>query len=288
MRIKIAHIALVLSIAALALSLFTAVQVSQNSDAALIDALMEQNDQLQAQIDALTQSGSIILPEATTPATPVSATLSAEMWDNGKGADVTLTMEDPGEPALLRIMLDDEVVTEVSCQPDGDRLTASVRVLAANGYSYILVIGSEARTLASPEEPAYPELVYLTDALSAYCNLVVGEWSHRNGFLTLQTCYAQVQTPRFSDNDALTCEKAFLVLKRQDTLLAQYPIPLLPGDGAGSYETTVNNATFKLPQMEVGQQVDLWLEVTLSDGQALRHCAATWFATTAGISMVAG
>lgn len=287
MRIKIAHIALVLSIAALLLSLFTAVQVSQNSDAALIDALMEQNQRLQDQLDALTQNGAA-LPDGSEPISPANAVLSAQMWDDGQGADVTLTMDDPGEPALLRVMLDDDVVTEVSCQPDGDKLTASVRIIAANGYSYSLVIGSEAMTLASPEDPVYPELVFLADALSAYCNLVVGDWTARNGFLTLQTCYAQIQTSQFGDAGAVTCESARLVLKTGDTVVAQYPIPPVPGDGPGSYECTVTNATFKLPLLNPDQQVELWLEATLSDGQVLTHCAAAWHADAGGFSMAAG
>lgn len=287
MRIKLSHIALVLSIIALLISLFTAVQVSQNSDAALIDALMEQNEQLQAQIDALNGG---VSPESDVTVTPVpaNATLSAQMWEDGKGADVTLTLDGTSEPSLLRVMLGDEVVTEVSCQSDGDQLTATVRLIAANGYSYAVVIGSEARTLASPEDPAYPELVYLADALSAYCNLVVGEWYARGGFLTLVSSYVQVQAPQFGTGGALSCTNARLVLKSGDTPIAEYPLTLEQGDGTGSYESVVNNATFKLPAMDASQQVDLWLEATLSDGQVLTHNAATWYATAGSFSMVAG
>ena len=29
--------------------------------------------------------------------------------------------------------------------------------------------------------------------------------------------------------------------------------------------------------MDETNQLDLWLEVTLSDGQVLRHCGSSWF-----------
>lgn len=287
MRIKVAHIALALSILALLVSLFTAAQVSRSSDAALIDALMEQNEQLQAQIDAITQSGGV-LSEGETPPVPLNATLSAQPWADSRGADVTLTLEATDEPALLRIMLGDEVVTEVSCQPEGDHLAATVRVIAANGYTYSVVIGSEARTLASPENPTYPELVNLADALSAYCNLVVDDWYVRNSYLTLETCFAQVQTPQLGETGTLTCERARLLLKNKGSVIAEYPVTLIQGDGVGSYEAAVVHATFKLPILPEGEQVDLWLEAALSDGQVLTANAATWYAMPNGFSMVAG
>lgn len=286
MRIKLAHIALILSILALAVSLFTAVQVSRNDDDALIDALMAQNQQLQAQIDALAggQSSHISDPETVT-----GTTLTAISWADGSGADVILTLEDTADTeAALRVMLGSNVITEVPCFWDGTVLTATASVPADNGYTYSLILGSEAKTLASPDNPVYPELVYLADALTAYCNLVVGEWYVRDDMLTLEACYAHIHTPQLgSSTEAYTAVR--IVLKHGDEVLAEEAIsPAETEEGSGSYTCEVTDIVFALPDLPEGDQVDLWLEATLSSGQVLTSCAATWYAMPGGFSMAAG
>lgn len=286
MRIKPAHIALVLSIVALAVSLFTAVQVSQNDNDALIDALMAQNQQLQEQIDALAGQS------ADTPGETEAvsgADLTAIGWADGSGADVILTLEGTADQeAMLRVMLDSAVITEVPCLWDGTVLTASAAVPADNGYTYTLVMGSEARTLASPENPVYPELVYLADSLSAYCNLVVGEWFVKDDMLNLNSCYAHVHTPQLGGSGE-ACTQVRIVLKHGDEILAEEAIsPAETEEGGNSYGCEVNGLVFALPDLPEGDQVDLWLEATLTGGQILRHCAATWYAMPGGFSMAAG
>lgn len=286
MRIKAAHIALVLSVVALAVSLFTAVQVSQNDDKALIDALMAQNQQLQEQIDALAGQS------ADTPGDTGSvsgAALTAVGWADASGADVILTLEGTADQeALLRVMLDSAVIAEVPCLWDGTVLTATAAVPADNGYTYTLVIGSEAKTLASPENPVYPELVYLADALTAYCNLVVGEWFVKDDMLTLESCYATVHTAQLSGSDEGYTD-ARLVLKHGSEVLVEESIsPAETEEGGNSFACEVNNVIFALPDLPEGDQVDLWLEVTLAGGQVVSHCAATWYAMPGGFSMAAG
>ena len=286
MRIKLAHIALILSILALAVSLFTAVQVSQNDDDALIDALMAQNQRLQEQIDALSGQ-SVAVPEV--PAQQAAAALTAVNWEDNQGADVILTLEgNADDEALLRVMLGSQVIAEVPCQWDGSVLTATASVPADNGYTYSVIVGSEARTLSSPEKPVYPALVYLADALNAYCNLVVGDWYVRDRILTVEDCYAHIHTPQMGTVEGVTCSAARMVLKYGEEVLAEYPISPVPGEEAGSYVCSINGAAFRLPELEEGRQMDLWLEATLSDGQVLTHCAATWYAVPGGFSMAAG
>lgn len=284
MRIKIAHIALVIAILALVVSLFTAVQVSNHDNDALIDALMAQNLELQAQIDALSSQTDALELGATT--------LTAATWSDGQGADVTLTFEPQThrdeDTVLLRVMQDSLPVTEVPCQWDGTVYTATAQVPAGNGYTYSLITGEEVHTLASPENPVYPQLVYLADSLNAYCNLVVGDWYIRDNILTLETSFAHIQTPQLGDTGTLTCTQASLVLKNGDTVLEEFAITPAPGDGEGSYECEVAAAVFELPELAEGEQVDLWLEATLSDGQILTACAATWYAMHSGFTMAAG
>lgn len=285
MRIKLAHIALILSILALAVSLFTAVQVSRNEDDALIDALMAQNQQLQEQIDALAggQPSDIGSDQTVT-----GATLTADAWEDGSGADVTLTLEGVADTeVLLRVMLGSEVITEVPCRWDGNVNTATAQVPAGNGYTYSMVAGNEAKTLASPDNPVYPELVYLADALTAYCNLVVGEWFVREDMLTLEACYAHVHTPQLG-SDSVTCASARILLKHGDTILDEVSVSPTPDEEIGSYSCEITDLIFALPDLTQGEQVDLWLEATLSDGQVLTTCAATWYAMPGGFSMAAG
>lgn len=286
MRIKPAHIALVLSIVALAVSLFTAVQVSQNDDTALLHALMAQNQQLQEQIDALAGQS----PDTSGDAEAVDgAALTAIGWADGSGADVILTLEGSADQeAQLRVMLDSAVIAEVPCLWDGTVLTASAAVPADNGYTYTLVVGSEAKTLASPENPVYPELVYLADALTAYCNLVVGEWFVKDDMLTLSSCYAHIHTPQLSgSSEGYTHVR--IVLKHGDEVLAEEAIsPAETEEGGNSFACEVKDLVFALPDLPEGDQVDLWLEATISGGQVLSHCAATWYAMPGGFSMAAG
>lgn len=289
MRIKLAHIALILSIIALAVSLFTAVQVNRNSDDALIDALMAQNEQLQAQIDALAGQSSAVPNQSGIPELG-SATLTAVSWADSKGADITLTLKDTASvtSALLRVLMDGEPVTEVPCQWSGSCLTATAQIPAGNGYTYTAVIDGAAFTLASPGDSAYPELVNLSESLGAYCNLVVGSWHVQDNTLTLDTCFAHVQTPQLSTGDPLTCEEALLVIKNGDIILDDIPIQLELGEGKNSYESEVSGITFALPALAEGEQIDLWLEATLSNGQILTTCAASWYAMPSGFSMAAG
>lgn len=285
MKIKTAHIALILAIAALAVSLFTAVQVTRNDDDALLHALMAQNEQLQAQIDALSGGQSADAP-GQTEALP-GADLTAIGWADGSGADVILTAEGSAEQeAAFRIMLGSTVITEVPCFWDGTALTATAPVPADNGYTYSLILGSEAKTLASPENPVYPELVYLADSLSAYCNLVVGEWFIREDMLTLETCYADIHTPRLGGSGE-ACTHVRIVLKHGDEILAEEAISPAETE-EGSFTCEVNGLVFALPDLPEGDQVDLWLEATLSGGQVVTHCAATWYAMPGGFSMAAG
>lgn len=290
MRIKLPHIALILAILALAVSLFTAVQVSRNNNDALIDALMAQTQQLQAQLDALSNQTPVTPDIPVGDSTITEITLTAAPWQDNRGADVTLTTAAENAPdgdALLRVMLGSTVITEVPCHWDGTALTATVSLDAANGYIYSLVVDSEAKILASPDAPVYPELVYLSDALSAYCNLIVGDWYVRENTLTLETGYATIHTSQLNaDDEAYT--QVRLVLKRGEEVLAECPISPVETDEPGSFACSISSAAFPLPVMAEGEQMDLWLEATLTSGQILSTCAATWYAMPGGFSMAAG
>lgn len=285
MKIKAAHIALLLSVLALAVSLYTAVQVTNNDTDALIDALMAQNQRLQEQIDALGGQGTVT-PENTD--LPQGLTLRANPLPDGSGADVTMVLNDlEADDVRLRVMLGSAVITEAPCVSDGNLLMATARIPADNGYTYSIVIDSESITLASPDEPAYPELVYLADALSAYCTLVIGESDVRDHVLTLETGYVHIHTPQLG-GQALTCTRTRLVLKNGASELAEISVTPVPAEELGSYTCDVRNAAFKLPPLAEGEAVDLFLETVLSDGQVLTHCAATWYAVNGGFSMAAG
>ena len=283
MRIRFVHIALLLSITALVLSLGTAWQVRDADYTDQINDLILQNQALQARLDALTG-------EKSGPALGTAA-LTAAAWSDGSGADIVLTLdpvcEQAGDPARLRVQLGTQTVTETQCRWDGRVYTAALAVPAGNGYTYTVTIGSDAQTITSPEDPVYPELVYLSDSLSAYCNLVVSDWYVRDNALTLGPCYAHIQTPLLGADGDLRCTEARLVLKNGDAVLASVPITLTEG-GSGSFESEVTGAAFALPALEHGEQMDLWLEATLCDGRSLTACAATWYAMPGGFSMAAG
>lgn len=285
MRIKSSHIAILLSIAALAVSLYTffAPQTEQSDYAARMEALEAQNQALQARIDALT--GQIESPALGT------AALTAAGWTDGRGADITLTLTPDayadGDTAAFRALLGGAVVAEADCQWNGSAFTAVLPVPAGNGYTYTVTTGGVTHIVSSPDSPVYPELVDLADALSAYCNMILGDWYVRDEVLTLETGYVHIQTPQLG-GDSVTCVSARAVLKNDGAVLGSSEIPLAPGECGGSYECALTDLTLSLPTLEEGQQADLWLEAELSSGQILTTCAGTWYAMPGGWSMAAG
>ena len=92
------------------------------------------------------------------------------------------------------------------------------------------------------------------------------------------------------DSDALELdlEKAQLVLYRNSEEVSRTDITLQPGEAPGSYELEISDQTVPLPELEEDDYLDLWLEVTLSDGRTLSTAGAGWFSSPDGLFLVVG
>lgn len=283
-------VALVLALVSVAVSLFAVAQVRRISD-------------LEEQLAALTvQNPTQPGPPADQETQPtanriITTNLTATVWEDSQGADVTLTLEPAtyteGDTARFQVHLGQELAADLVCAWDGSVYTATAQLPAANGYTYTCTLTgadgqSESDILSSPENPVATDLVYLGDALRAYCNLVPEDWAAADGNLTINACHAQVQLPQLSVSDSLSCGEAVLVLRLDDAVLESMPVTLAPGEGSRSFEATVENLTFALPELDEENTLELWLEVGLSDGQSLTACGGSWYMAEGRLQMAAG
>lgn len=120
-----------------------------------------------------------------------------------------------------------------------------------------------------------------------YCNLIISDYTTEDVQLVLNTVYAQVQLPQ-TTGTSLTIRRAELVLMLGENEVYQQDITLQPGESEGGYELTLTKVQLPLPELKKDQQLDLMLEVTLSDGQSLRSDSASWYAEGGSLYLIAG
>lgn len=292
----ISILALGLAIAALAISLLAYTKPDTSVDyAGEIQALQERNTLLQSQLDALTAQ----LGSSTTVGTGlIGWDLTVAPWETNTGASVTLTAVpanyEDGMSAAFAIRKGSQEVVTAPCSWTGDAFTATAELTAQDGYGYYCILTDAEGTrqqfaLTTPENPVEDIPVYLGTALSAYCNMTMDSWMDLDNTLTITLAYVQVQLPRLSaDGMEPTVEKAALALYYNGEVYSSAPLTLEPGAASGAYELTVSGTALAMPQMEEDECLDLYLEVTLSDGQVLTCLGASWYQNNGGLFVVMG
>lgn len=274
MRKNILSIALVIvMIAALMLS-FTGC----SSDA---DALKEENAALKAQVEELTAR----LAAYENRPSLVESSLTGSAWSSNNGATVTVTavpsVYDESHTAALSVQLNGLEVEFVPCEWNGTAYVGTVDLNAANGYGYYFIIttadGNPTRMeLNTPNNITDDTLVYMETALSAYANMVMENWEEKDGKLVVTSGFVQVQMPRLTADGKTGYAGSQLILKCNGQEVERKAIDLPQGEGIGSYEAAISNQAFTLPTLESDGLLELWLEVTLSNGQTIDTCACTW------------
>lgn len=159
--------------------------------------------------------------------------------------------------------------------------TASMLDLQAQNIQLQSQIDKLTTRLNSPSEAP----TYSVDDI--YCNLILDDFTAGDVHLILDSVYAQVQLPQ-STGAPLSIRRAELVLTLGENEVYQQDITLVPGESEGGYELTLTNVQLPLPELEADQQLDLKLEVTLSDGQHLRSDSASWYAEDGVLYLIAG
>lgn len=256
-------------------------------------ALEEEVAALRAEVDSLhAQLSAAVMDDGL-----ADWTLTAIPWEDSTGADVTMTALpaafEEGMTALLSVRLEGREVAEVECVPDGETFTATARLSAADGYSYYCVLLSadgrrQQFVLSTPENPVEDLPVYLASSLAANCNMTVDSWLDSETDVTLTAAYIQVQLPLLSTDGELTAEKAQLVLYRGGEETGRVDITLVPGEGKGAYELEISGLSVPLPELGEEDYLDLWVEVTLSNGETLSSAGASWYNSPDGLYLVVG
>lgn len=290
-------LALVLAIVALAASLMAYMKPDNSVDySGEIEALQQHNALLQSQIDAL--SSQLNTGSTTTGTGLAGWDLTLVPWETGTGASVTLTAVpasyEDGMAAALYVRRGSQEIVTVDCSWTGDVFTATTELTAQDGYGYYCILTDAAGekqqfSLTTPENPVEDIPVYLATALNAYCNMTMDSWLDLEDTLTISAAYVQVQLPRLTaEGVEPTVENAELLLYYKGDVYASAPITLEPGTAAGAYELTVSGVTMSMPRMEEDESLDLYLEVTLSDGTVLSALGASWYCNSNGLFSVVG
>ncbi len=285
----VAFIALVLSVVALVKPMPQA-----NDYADEIEALQEHNDLLQSQLDALTAQ----LSSSSLGGGLSGWDLSLTPWENAPGASVTLTTVpanyEEDMTASFSIRLNGREVSKVPCSWNGEAFTATAELAAEDGYGfYCILMDAEGEkqqyALTTPENPVMDVPVYLASSLSSYCNMTVDSWFDKDGVLNLSLAYVQAQLPRLSASGSLpTVESAQLRLYYNGDPYSAVPITLESGEAEGAYALTVTGVELNMPQVAIDECLDLYLEITLSDGQTLTALGASWYGSSDGLFAVMG
>lgn len=240
-------------------------------------------------------------PAETAPVLPLALTqwdMRASTWSSPNGATIHITATPnyyaEGQKADFTVRLEDEDVATVACQWDGTSYTASVDLNAGNGYCYYVVLTAADGTVTeapvnTPAEPINEAFINLEASLNSYCSIIVEESSIENGQLTLSGGNVQVQAPVITnEGETIGCQEATLVLSFNGEVLEEKALTLNQTETAGLFEAALDSIVFSVPEMEAGQQVELMLTATLTNGHALSAFGGNWQYSEEGLMPAVG
>lgn len=214
-------------------------------------------------------------------------TMSASTWSSPNGATIHITATPnyyaEGQSAAFLVRLESDEIANVPCQWDGSAYTASADLNAANGYCYYMVLtaadgSSQEVAVNTPAEPVNEAFINMEASLESYCSIVVEDSQVADGKLTLTSGKVQVQAPAITnEGETITCEEAILILNYNGEELGRQTLTTTQTETAGLFEAAVENVVFDIPELEDDQSVELTLNATLSNGQALTAPGGSWF-----------
>lgn len=277
---RIAVLSLILALAGILLA-GTILLLQPEDQTQRVDELYRENQALKDQMTQLEGQ----LEKFMTLSSLKNWELTPSPWADSTGADVIFTAEpteyQPGMGATLLVMLGERQAASVPCVWDGSVFRGTANLNAADGYSYFCLLsgpsGVQQLSLMGPESDNADIPVFLQSSLSSYCNLMIHDWVEQSGTsVTLTAAYAQVQLPRIQA-EALTIESQELVLRLNGQVSARVPIVLTPSEVEGSYEMTISDLHLPMPALTATDNLELYLEITLSDGRHLQAFGIGWY-----------
>jgi len=227
---------------------------------------------------------------ASTPEEEVTLGLAAweldsSTWSSPNGATVYITATPvaytEGMTADFVVRLEGSDVFTAPCQWDGTAFTGYAELNAADGYCYYMILSSEGHLYEVPvntaTEPVDETLVNMATALNTYCTLLVEGSEAAGDKLTLTAGTARIQPPAIrNEGQAVTCTEAALVLTFSGEEVGRKALDLPAADDTGAYEISISGVSFQIPEMEDDNQLNLRLDVTLSNGYQLSDGSGSW------------
>lgn len=220
--------------------------------------------------------------------------LTSKVWSSSNGAAITLSAipreYNQNQAVYFVVHLNGTKVEDVPCTWDGTVYTATVDLEAEDGYEYECVVfqgQGEGESFALSD--AYDSLVYLKTSLAAYCNLYISDFKVEGSKFTVTAGFAHVQLPQLTASGSnIAFSKAELSFQLNGEEIEAQEINLPKGEGVGSHEASLSAISFTMPQMDDDYQLDLVLNVTLSDGQSLTANGGSWYYNNGELKMSAG
>ena len=277
----------------LALVMLAALTACGN-DSDRIAQLEAENAALKAQVAELTAK----LDNAVSFASLSDWDFDAYAWSSNNGVSVTFTGTPvsyaEGQKARFSAWLEGELVAEEDCTWDGTNFVGTLDLNAADGYCYYCTITDETGNtteveLNTPKNPTDETLIDMETSLTAYCGMMVEDSDFEGSTLTIVSGYAQVQLPKIGQTvEDVTCTGGRLVLEYAGQEVARFDLTLVPGESADRYAAEIAGIQFTIPSMKDDEQLDIRMEVTLSDGQVLTTAGGSWFFNDGELYLVVG
>lgn len=251
-----------------------------------------------AETTAATTASTAVETAVSQPLTLTDWSMSASTWSSPNGATIHITATPnyyaEGQKADFVVRLESDDISSVPCQWDGTSYTASADLNAANGYCYYVVLTAADGTAAevavnTPAAPTNEAFINMEAALESYCSITVEESSFEGNTLELSSCKVQVQVPAITnEGETISCQEAVLILSFNGEELAKAAVTLEETETAGLFEASISGMTFDIPEMEDDQKVELSMNATLTNGQALSAFGGDWVYNEEGLLPVVG
>lgn len=224
--------------------------------------------------------------------------LTASTWSSPNGATVNLTATPngyaEGQSAAFIVRLEGEEVENIPCDWTGSQYIASADLNAADGYCYYVLLtaadGSQNEVAVNTPTALTDEaLINMASALQSYCSLTVVASQQEGDQLILSEGTVTIQLPLITDEGAeILCSKAQLVLTFDGEEVDTVEIPVDDTPDAGAYNLSIAGTSLTIPTLEDDQNVELRLDVELSNGQLLTAMGGSWFCQGGNLMLIVG
>lgn len=224
--------------------------------------------------------------------------LTPSTWSSPNGATVNLTAtpngHEEGQSAAFIVRLEGEEIENIPCDWDGSVYTAAADLNGADGYCYYVLLTAADGTqtevpVNTPTAMVDEALINMATALQSYCSLTVVASGNEGNKLTISEGTATIQLPLITDEGAtILCREAKLVLTFNGEDVDSVTLDVDEAPDAGTYTLSIAGIEFTVPAMEDDQQVELRLDVTLSNDQLLSAVGGSWFYNNGTLMLTVG